>query len=148
MDNLDSPEKSLSSWPQTLHLSAHAYNISLKPWGCFSPSLFLPSSFPSSPVFHWDLEPTCLEKKAGFVGWFWEWVPRSTSLLSSGKPAANWTGAGFHFLGPVWGCGLPLPSPAVKPEMLVSIFVWKNTSKPQVKQCSGLYIVQIDWFPV
>ena len=106
-------KKSLSSWPQTLCLSAHASNISLPPRGFFffppppSPlSLFSPSSSSSlspSPVLQWDPEPTRLEeekkkkKKAGFVGRGWKRVPKSTPLLSSGRPAANWTRAGFFF---------------------------------------------------
>lgn len=51
-DNLDSRgKKFLSSWPQTLCFSAHAYNIFLQPWGCFSPlsSLRLLLLFP--PLF-------------------------------------------------------------------------------------------------
>lgn len=82
VDNLDSTEKSLSSWPQTVRSSAHVYNISLRPRGRFSysfPSFFSPSPSPSLPALLRVSEPTGLEK-AGFVGREWEGVPKSTPV--------------------------------------------------------------------
>lgn len=91
VDNLDSPEKSLSSWPQTLCLSAHAYNIFLQPRGCFPP----PFPLLLLPQFSSEFLSQHVWKKAGFVGRDWKLVPKSTPLLSSGRPAANWTQAWF-----------------------------------------------------
>lgn len=108
VDNLDSPEKSLSSWPQTLCLSAHAYNIVLQPRGCFFPLLLLLFLF--LPQFCEILSQHVCEKK-GFVGRDWQRLPKSTPLLSLGRPSANWTLAGFVPLGHAWGGRLPAPGP-------------------------------------
>ena len=150
-------KKSLSSWPQTLCLSAHAYNIFLQPRGCFfffsppSPfSLFSPSSSSSlspSPFLQWDPEPTRLEEEK-------KKKKRQDLLVGAGSECQNQHRSSprgdlqqigpeldfffFFFFFAVARTCVRLPAstagaPAVKPETLVSVFVFKKQQQPTSK---------------
>lgn len=146
MDNLDSPEKSLSSWPQTLCFSARTYNIFLQPQGCFFPLSYFPSSCSSFSVLQQDPEPTCLGKK------------RQDLLVGTWSECQN-----QHCLSPrgdLQQIGLELGSflsdlrlsaftvgPHIETGEACVHFSFKN-SNAQVKWLSKWCIVEMDWFSV